>query len=32
MDANLNANVAIDHDIDAALQSLRDAGIDPKDL
>lgn len=32
VDANLNANVAIDHDIDAALQSLRDAGIDPKDL
>jgi len=32
VDANLSGDVAVNHDIDAALQSLIDAGIDPSKL
>jgi transposase len=32
VDANLSGDVTVNHDIDAALQSLIDAGIDPAKL
>ena len=32
VDANLSGDVTVNHDIDAALQSLKDAGIDPSKL
>ena len=32
VDANLSGDVTVNHDIDAALQSLKDAGIDPTKL
>lgn len=32
VDAHLTGSVAIDHDIDAALKALKDAGIDPSSL
>ena len=32
IDANLSGSVVIDHDIDAALQALKDAGVDPASL
>ena len=32
VDANLTGSLAVDHDIDSALQALRDAGIDPSKL
>ena len=32
VDANLSGSVVIDHDVDSALQALRDAGIDPSKL
>jgi len=32
VDANLSGSVVVDHDVDSALQALRDAGIDPSKL
>jgi len=32
VDANISGDVSITHDIDAALQSLKDAGVDVDDL
>ena len=32
IDANLSGSMIIDHDIDAALQALKDAGVDPASL
>ena len=32
VDANLSGNISVDHDIDAALQALKDAGVDPDKL
>ena len=32
VDANINADVTVTHDIDAALQALKDAGVDPASL
>jgi transcriptional regulator with XRE-family HTH domain len=32
VDANIYADVTVTHDIDAALQALRDAGVDPSSL
>ena len=32
VDANIHADVTVTHDIDAALQALKDAGVDPSKL
>tara|TARA_R110000796_G_scaffold53232_4_gene125060 strand:- start:750 stop:1178 length:429 start_codon:yes stop_codon:yes gene_type:complete len=32
VDANIHADVTVTHDIDAALQALKDAGVDPASL
>ena len=32
VDANLSGSVAVDHDVESALQALKDAGIDPNKL
>ena len=32
VDANLSGSVVVDHDVDSALQALKDAGIDPAKL
>ena len=32
VDANINGGIEVTHDIDAALQALRDAGVDPSSL
>lgn len=32
VDANVSGNVIVDHDVETALQSLKDAGIDPSKL
>jgi hypothetical protein len=32
VDANVNADVTVTHDIDEALQALKDAGVDPSSL
>lgn len=32
VDANLSGSVAVDHDVESALQALKDAGIDPTKL
>jgi|GEM_PF-1105225 len=32
VDANINADVTVTHDIDEALQALKDAGVDPSSL
>ena len=32
VDANLSGSVAVDHDVESALQALKDAGIDPSKL
>ena len=32
VEANINGSLSVDHDIESALQALRDAGIDPSSL
>ena len=32
VDANIHADVTVTHDIEAALQALKDAGVDPASL